>query len=564
MYIFAQSHSANSRVILRTPSAIFHLQQPLSSFVGVLILLVLALSLHLIPVERTLGAPIAAQSNTFVFAAGGDIGSNTGANASLRAIPATGAVFFLALGDLDYDETSTDAAWCDYVKQRVGSTFPFEILTGNHEEGSAAHPGPDGYIGNHAACLPDRLSSRPLLAGRPGYPANYYFDYPRSNPLLRVIMISADLEFNGVIYEYNRQEQTNYNALAAAIDQAKQSGMWVVVGMHKVCLTVGEKPCEIGADLTNLLIEKRVDLVLQGHDHNYQRSKQIALGIDCASVMPGAYNANCIADDGSDNTYSRGAGTVFLINGNMGRCCYTVRTNDSEARYFSKMVGGSGAETNGFVTYTVSPNRIDAAVISSVGSWGDAFSIGGNALPPNTPDLNAPLDNASIANPQPTFSWTREFRAAQYELELRTGVSLMTFQVNEAQFRWPMPLLPNIYQWRVRALGQSGGMSEWSTPRSVTIISASNAVPSRNIFFDATPTLRWSRITWAIEYEIQVDESSSFTNPLSFSATVLGNMREVTTDPLRNGLYYWRVRAKRADETWGNWSVIDSFTVEVS
>ena len=186
----------------------------------------------------------------------------------------------------------SDAAWCDYVKARVGSTFPFEIVTGNHEEGSASSPGPNGYVGNHAACLPDYFAAQPVIPGSPAYPANYYFDYPQNNPIMRVIMISANLKYDGVQYNFNRSEQINYNALAARIDEAKQVGMWVVVGTHKDCLTVGDKSCEIGADLMNLLIEKKVDLVLEGHDHNYQRSKQIALGTSCASVAPGGQGGN--------------------------------------------------------------------------------------------------------------------------------------------------------------------------------------------------------------------------------------------------------------------------------
>jgi uncharacterized protein YjdB len=314
-------------------------------------------------------------STTFIFAAGGDIGANSRSDASLRAIPPTGAAFFLALGDMDYDETTSDEAWCDYVKQRVGSTFPFEIVTGNHEEGSANNPGPDGYIGNHAACLPDYLGAQPLIPGAPGYPANYYFDYPQGNPLMRVIMLSADLAYDGVVYNFNTSEQTNYSALAARIDEARQAGLWVVVGVHKVCLTMGTKPCEIGADLQNLLIEKQVDLVLHGHDHNYQRSKQIALGASCARVEPEQYNPACVVDEGSDNLYVGGAGTVLVINGNVGRCCYTIQVNDSEAGYFAQAVGVDGINTNGFVVYTVSASRIDAQVVNTVGVWNDAFSI---------------------------------------------------------------------------------------------------------------------------------------------------------------------------------------------
>jgi hypothetical protein len=39
--------------------------------------------------------------------------------------------------------------------------------------------------------------------------------------------------------------------------------------MHKVCLSASGKSCEVGRDLINLLIEKRVDLVLQAHGLAY-------------------------------------------------------------------------------------------------------------------------------------------------------------------------------------------------------------------------------------------------------------------------------------------------------
>ena len=52
---------------------------------------------------------------SFTFAAAGDHGASATTTASLLALDASPASFYLALGDLDYDETPTDAAWCDYV-----------------------------------------------------------------------------------------------------------------------------------------------------------------------------------------------------------------------------------------------------------------------------------------------------------------------------------------------------------------------------------------------------------------------------------------------------------------
>ncbi|MBK8034391.1 MAG: DNRLRE domain-containing protein [Chloroflexi bacterium] len=362
-----------------------------------------------VPLSPTTSVPASqtAVTGSVIFGAGGDIGANYRSDASLRAIPTSVAQFFLALGDADYDETSSDQAWCDYVRARVGANFPFQLVTGNHEEGSSTSPGPDGYIENMTACLPDRLGVQPLIPGRPGYAANYYFDYPHSNPIMRVIMISPDLLYAGVDYQFNRTEQTNYNALAAAIDSAKQSGRWVVVGMHKNCITAGTKSCEIGVDLMNLLIQRRVDLVLQGHDHSYQRSRQLALGASCAAIVPGAYNPGCVVDDGSDNSYTRGAGTIIVINGNVGRCCYSINMNDSEAGYFARLVGTDGVDTSGFVVYTVSAGRLDARIVNAVGTYGDSFSILGNPPPPSTPTLSptAPLPTVSpTTTPAPATS----------------------------------------------------------------------------------------------------------------------------------------------------------------
>ena len=70
-------------------------------------------------------------------------------------------------------------------------------------------------------------------------------------------------------------------------------------------------------------------------------------------------------------------------------------------------------------------------------------------------------------------------------------------------------------------------------------------------------------MSWATEYEIQVDSSSAFTVPLDFTTVVSSTTLEATVTPLANGSYYWRVRAKKADGTWGTWSAVDSFVVAV-
>ncbi len=81
---------------------------------------------------------------------------------------------------------------------------------------------------------------------------------------------------------------------------------------------------EISADYFNLLVAKRVDLVLQGHEHNYQRSKQLRHGPGCTVVPTGTTNAACIADDGADGEYAAGEGPVLVIDGTGGNALYEV------------------------------------------------------------------------------------------------------------------------------------------------------------------------------------------------------------------------------------------------
>ena len=335
------------------------------------------------------GAP--GTPGTFTFGAAGDLGANS-ANASLTALDHSSVAFFLSIGDLSYGQTATEQEWCDYVKQRLptlGPSFPFELVSGSHEY----QGGPNGYIMNFAACMPDRLGATGL------YGVQYYFDYPAASPLMRVIMISPNLHIENVDYNFT-VGSPEYKWLISAIDGARNAGVpWIAVGMHKVCLSTGVKPCEIGTDLMNLLVSKHVDLVLQGHDHNYQRGKQLALnGSSCPAVPAGSFDADCVADDGSENAYVKGMGTVFLISGSFGMCCYNVDPADLEAGYFARIAD----TTRGFTKFTVGPGHITAQFVKSLGGdLNDSFSIASNQ----------DSDGDGFTNGVESFAGTDPFRA---------------------------------------------------------------------------------------------------------------------------------------------------------
>lgn len=360
----------------------------------------------------------AAQTGTFTFTSGGDIGSSANSDASLSAMGSAGGVFTLALGDLGYVGTGGEPAWCNRVKSFVGSTFPFEVVAGNHEDDGQSN----GFIGNYAACLPDRMSSTGT------YGAEYYFDYSNA----RVIMAAAASPVNGVNYDYNTVGGTHYNWMRDRIREAKTAGKWVIVGVHKNCITPGTKSCEIGQNFVNLIHNEHVDLFLQGHDHIYGRTKQLT----CATAN--TYNAACVVD--SDDSYVRGAGTVTMLGGITGGSQYNINAADAERNYFVKAMGGNGnwnfvtGATNtgsayGITKVTVATDRIDVVWVTSVnvvaGWGGDSFSIIGGPTPtpsrtptagpsPTPTRTNTPGSCGTICNQQATNDATNVYYQFNY------------------------------------------------------------------------------------------------------------------------------------------------------
>jgi len=298
------------------------------------------------------------------FTAAGDFGSTEETDAVLNMIKSLHSDVTLALGDLSYGRPGAEKQWCTYVTQRLGEDYPFELLAGNHES-----DGRNGNIDAFSSCLPNKL---PELVG--SYGTQYYVDVPAEDPLIRFVMISPGLNFPDGEWDY-RKGSSRYEWTARAIDTAREKSIpWVVVGMHKPCLSVGRYGCESGSDLLDLLVSKRVDLILGGHDHSYQRSKQLALGSACKAIATGSFDQDCVADD--DSSLVRGAGSVSVVAATGGRHQYQVSGSDSEAGYFTNFAGGNDNPTYGALDVTVTKSALRASFVRAAGgTHTDAFSI---------------------------------------------------------------------------------------------------------------------------------------------------------------------------------------------
>jgi len=309
-------------------------------------------------------SPRPAAEPSVQFTASGDIGVSEQSAAVLGQIASIRPDLHLALGDLSYGRIGAEQAWCDFVTAKTGVGFPFELLSGNHESA-----GRNGNINDFAACLPNQL---PGLVGT--YGREYYVDVPQVNPLVRFVMISPGLSYPNGPWVYTEGSK-NYRWTAEAIDGARSARIpWVVVGMHKPCLSVGRYDCDAGADVLNLLVAKGVDLVLSGHEHLYARSKQLALGPSCEAIAPGSYSEGCAADAG--NGLVQGAGTVFMIAGTGGRALRDVNASDPEAGYFAAYSGLNREPSHGNADIEVTAGELTARFVPVAGgTFTDAFTI---------------------------------------------------------------------------------------------------------------------------------------------------------------------------------------------
>jgi hypothetical protein len=308
--------------------------------------------------------PPSAESESVHFTAQGDIGLDTGAKKVLDVIAGLNPQLNLALGDFSY-EKGREEEFCNMVTGKLGTDFPYQLIAGNHESN-----GEDGDIDKFARCLPNKL---PGLEGE--YGKQWRVDVPEQNPVVRFILVSPGIDFkNGRPLDYSRGSD-RWRWTAEAIDEARSQGIpWTVVGMHAPCFSLGEKSCQPGKDFTNMLIDKKVDLVLSGHDHVYQRSHQVELGGSCSELVPTKFSAPCLSD--KDGSMVQGGGTVFVTVGVGGVGLYNVKNNDPEVGYFSAWSGKNRNPALGTLDVLASAKELAARFVPAEGyTFTDSFTL---------------------------------------------------------------------------------------------------------------------------------------------------------------------------------------------
>lgn len=336
---------------------------------------VLVLAAQLASGPSSVSGPTAVTEPSVHATLAGDHGSTPAAGNVIAGVAALKPDVHFSVGDLTYADGVPESQWCDFVKQRVGEGFPFELVAGNHEDSSTTN-GTGGQINNISACLPNQVPGAVGTYGR-----EYYVDQPVASPLVRFIGISASLVFEDGSWTY-ASGTPHLTWLARAIDDARARSIpWIVVMNHIPCLTPSGTACGINPDLVALLMAKKVDLVVSGHDHFYARTHQLALSGACPVLVSGAATSTaCIRD--SDNAYTAGNGTVFAVVGNGGVALEDVIQTDPEAPYFAAMSGANLNAAYGLINLTATASVLQTSFVRTDGAdFQDAMSITRGAVP---------------------------------------------------------------------------------------------------------------------------------------------------------------------------------------
>ena len=222
----------------------------------------------------------------FLFTAFGDHGVGKISKANVNRVLEEKPAFHLIMGDLSY-ANGKQKVWDKWFKQLepLSRSIPVMPALGNHEnEKINGHK--IGYIAYQA-----RMALPPPET-------RYSFDYNEA----RFVSFNSN--------DFRNDEQMTWFVDTLKNAQADKSVRWVIVYQHHPLYssTVGRlnnKP--LIAAVRHILDRYNVDLVLAGHNHNYERSYPLV--------------GESIAQSGS-GPYQKGKGVVFVISGGGGRRLY--------------------------------------------------------------------------------------------------------------------------------------------------------------------------------------------------------------------------------------------------
>ena len=192
---------------------------------------------------------------------------------------------------------------------------------------------------------------------------------------------------------------------------------------------------------------------------------------------------------------------------------------------------------------------------------------------PVSPTLLSPADASSAQPVALHFRWSRVQSANAYQLQVSSDAQFGALVVNDSTITDTSRAVPGLanhasYYWRVRSIN-AGGKSAYATPFSFSTVVSAPGAPVLLSPVDGAASqplsiiVRWSRMTGAIGYQLQVSSDAFFGSFFVNDSTLIDTLR-VIPGLANNTLYYWRVQAMNAGGSSGFASPFSFTTVVAS
>ena len=260
------------------------------------------------------------QSNNFSFGTAGDWGSNSDTAATASNIASHQNQIVIGLGDFCY--CGSPDSWWNGPLAPINHLM-FRGAQGNHD---ADNSGSSEYL---------------RLFGQNNWTSSFNYK--------NVHFVPIDTESN-----------TDAAALDKDLATARQDPniKWIVAFYHKPIYTspTSHEPDEAG--IKNIVVplfdKYHVDLVLQAHNHNYQRSYPL--------------KADTVTETRPDSVYQSPKGSIYMVVGTGGQDFYQL---DGQAPYIQNQFTG----IPGFLKVDVSNTSLKGTFFANDGTIKDTFAI---------------------------------------------------------------------------------------------------------------------------------------------------------------------------------------------
>ncbi|MDP1801789.1 MAG: metallophosphoesterase [Bacteroidota bacterium] len=285
---------------------------------------------------------------------------------------------WLLLGDNAYSNGTNaeyDTKFFNYYETDIMKKAVLWPAPGNHDYNNGASTATNvPYYSIFS--MPTAGQAGGLASGTPAY---YSYDYGN------IHFISLDSY--GTVGSNKMYDTLGAQALWLKADLAANTKRWTIAYWHHPPYTMGSHNSdfeffdlgEVRSKFIRILESRKVDLILCGHSHDYERSKLMKghyglessfnAGTHNLSTQSGAYDGSANSCPYIKDSINAKNGTVYVVSGSAGQLGSTQAQFPHNAMHYSSATHG------GSFILDIQDNRLDAKWLCADGVIRDKFTI---------------------------------------------------------------------------------------------------------------------------------------------------------------------------------------------